>query len=126
MLGTAPASARRVPAKYRFEPTFDKILLASIYTLFEVAGVVDQSEVNISLKPFCANTPALFVRTNGGLPVKVSEFIVRFVFVPYALAYRGSFGLAYVPFGSVAIIDQEDKVCKYRDDWVYSISNLRL
>jgi hypothetical protein len=86
MLGTAPASASRVPAKYRFEPTLDRILLASIYTLLLVAGVVDHSEVNISLNPFCFNTPASFVNINGGLPVKVSEFIVRFVFVPYALA----------------------------------------
>jgi hypothetical protein len=69
-----------------------------------VAGVVDQSEVNISLNPFCFNTPASFVSTNGGVPVRVSEFVVMFALVPYALAHRGWFGLAYVPYGRVDII----------------------
>jgi hypothetical protein len=78
-----------------------------------VAGVVDHNEVNISLNPFCANTPALFVRTNGGDPVKVSEFIVRFVLGAFAVAHNGVSAFAYVSCGSVAIIKQEDKLCRY-------------
>ena len=89
MLGTAPASASRVPAKYRLEPTFDRILLVSIYTLLLVAGVVDQSEVNISLNPFCFNTPASFVSTNGGVPVSVIAFVVMFVLGAFAVAHNG-------------------------------------
>ena len=89
MLGTAPASASRVPAKYRLEPTFDRIWVVSIKIRLLVAGVVDQSEVNMSLNPFCANTPALFVRTNDGLPVRVNEFAVRLSLGAFAVAHKG-------------------------------------
>ena len=66
--------------------------------------MVLHNEVNISLDPFCFSTPASFVRTNGGLPVKVREFIVRFVFVPYAEAHKGSPRFAYTPVGKVLIV----------------------
>jgi len=59
-----------------------------------VAGVVDHNGVGTLITPFSVMFPAVFVITNGGVPVRVSEFVVIFEFTPYADAHNGVSGLA--------------------------------
>jgi len=81
-----------------------------------VAGVVLHNGVGTLMMPFSVMFPFVFVMTNGGVPVKVSEFVVMFALVPYALAHSGWSGLAYVPYGSVDIILYQDMLLSDRTE----------